>query len=119
MCNGKEVQVGELIKKGSVIELWVGKGQNNEQVGVPNIIGLTMCEAKLKLNAASLSVGALVFDKPTKDSCSTIVYRQSTNGSAENYVGVGSSVDLYLTTDKSKVPSQGKDENFDDEEDEK
>ncbi len=119
LTNGKEVQPGDLIKKGSFIDLWVGRGQNNEQVGVPNILGMTLCEAKQKLNAASLSAGALVFDKAVKDSCATFVYRQSPNGSADNYVGVGSSVDLYLTTDKSKVPSKGNDTNFDDDDDEK
>lgn len=110
---GKEIEPGTAIKKGSTIDLVVGKGNTSEQTTVPNVIGLTLCEAKTKLSAAGVSAGALIFDQPVKDSCKALVYRHSPVSG--NTVNMGSSIDLYLTLDKSKIdPSAQKETpNFD------
>jgi beta-lactam-binding protein with PASTA domain len=102
--NGQEVAPGTQIKKGSVIDLVAGKGSGeSEQVGVPNLIGMKVCEARSKLSSAALSTGAMIFDSPVKDTCNAYVYRQSPVSSADNTVNMGSSIDLYITTDKSKL----------------
>jgi hypothetical protein len=64
---------------------------------------MQLCDAKQKLISSSLSTGALIFDSPVKDSCKTYIYKQSPEGSAVNTVSIGTSIDLYLTNDKSKV----------------
>lgn len=114
MVNGKEVQPGETIRKGSVIDLWVGKGSDNEQVAIPSLIGLTLCEAKQKLLSSSLTIGAVIAEAGIKDSCKAYVYKQSPKGSAESMTGVGAGVDVYITNDKSKIDNANENE-FDDE----
>ncbi len=113
--EGKEIGAGTLIKKGSVIDLQVGKGfdaGNAEGTTVPDVIGLSYCEAKKKLQDVALNIGALIFDKPVKDSCSAYVYRQSPMGGSSI---VGSGIDLYLTGDKSKLELLNKNSSTDDE----
>lgn len=104
--DGKDIEPGTPIKKGTVVNLVVGKGSNgSEQVAVINVTGITYCQAKSKLSANGLSIGALILDAAIKDTCSAFVYRQSPKGGGDATVTMGSSIDLYITTDKSKLES--------------
>lgn len=104
MVKGKKIEDGATIPKGTVIDLIVGKGLSDEEVGVPCLYGLTRREALEKLAENSLSIGALTFDVP-KDSVSARVYRQSPSCGKEASINMGGTVDLFLTADKSKWPS--------------
>lgn len=119
LVKGKKIAPGEVIEKGTVIDLVVGKGLSDEEVGVPCLLGLTRKEAMEKLSENSLSIGAVSFDEP-KDSLSARVYRQSPSCGKETTINMGATVDLFLTADKSRIPSRtdststAKNENFDD-----
>src|ERR1700746_111270 len=76
--KGKEIAPGTPVKKGSVIELQVGKGSNNETISLPNLVGLTFCDAKTKIQASSLQVGNIMGDKSSiDDSCEAVIYKQT------------------------------------------
>jgi eukaryotic-like serine/threonine-protein kinase len=103
LVKGKRIAPGETIEKGTVIQLIVGKGLSDEEVGVPCLYGLTRKEALEKLTENSLTAGIIRFDEP-KDSLSSKVYRQSPSCGKEATINLGSSIDLFLTPDKSKIP---------------
>lgn len=103
MVKGKKIAAGELIPKGTVIQLVVGKGLSEEEVGVPCVLGLSKKEAVEKLAGASLSIGYIKYDEP-KDSAKSRVYRQSPSCGRES-INMGASVDLFLTADKDKIPA--------------
>jgi len=102
--GGKDIASGTPIKKGTIINLVVGKGAGSSKlVSVMDVIGMTCCRAKSKLAANGLSVGALILDGTTiKDTCLAFVYRQSPVA-GDSKVAMGTSVDLYLTADESKI----------------
>ena len=100
--KGKTIEPGTKVEKGSVIELVVGKGLGDEEVVVPYLIGMTYEQAMEKLAESSLNPGVIKTD--TKDTLRSRVYRQSPRFSRENKVNVGSSVDIFLTTDPEKIP---------------
>lgn len=102
LVKGKKIQPGATVPKGTVISLVVGQGLGNEEVGVPCLAGLSRREAMEKLAAASLNVGAIAFDNP-KDTAKARVYRQIPSCKSAS-AKLGGSVDLFLTTDKTKVP---------------
>ena len=106
LVNGKSIEPGATIPKGTVIELKVGKGLSDEEVGVPCLYGLSRSEALAKLSEASLSAGAITFD-PAKDSASSAarVYRQSPSCSKDASINLGGTIDLYFTTDKNRIPA--------------
>lgn len=104
LVKGKHIEPGEVIEKGTVITLVVGKGLSDEEVGVPCLFGLTKKEALQSLAEASLSIGVITYDEP-KDSTNSVIYRQSPSCGKDNLVNMGASIDLYFTSDKSKVPS--------------
>lgn len=100
--NGKEVEPGTLIKKGAVIDLQIGRGQGNETVNLPDVCGMTFCDAKNKLLAAALQPGNIIVDKAIDDTCNAFVYRQTPAGKGAE-INTGAKIDLYITADKSKV----------------
>jgi beta-lactam-binding protein with PASTA domain len=114
---GKEIAPGENIKKGTVIDLVVGKGETGEAIAVPVVTGISFCEAKSKLGANGLTVGAVIIDGSVKDTCSAFVYRQSPMGGPESRAGVGSSIDIYITNDKTKLNANKTDFDPDDSDD--
>ena len=106
--KGKEIEPGTRIKKGSLIELQVGKGNDgNETVALPNLIGMTFCDARTKIQSSALQVGSIIADKTVKDTCEAFVYRQTPAPGNDREVGTGAKIDLYITTDKSKVDALG------------
>ncbi len=108
LSKGKKIMPGEVIPKGTVINLVVGKGLSDEEVGIPCLYGLTKREALAKLADESLSAGFTKFDEP-KDSASAKVYRQSPKCGKDKSLKMGAVIDLYLTTDKNKIPSTAND----------
>lgn len=108
LVKGKKIAPGEMVEKGTVIDLVVGKGLSEEEVGVPCLSGLTKREALEKLAESSLSVGAVTFDNP-KDSLSPAVrvYRQSPSCGRD--INMGATVDIYLTSDKGKMKADSTD----------
>jgi eukaryotic-like serine/threonine-protein kinase len=105
LVKGKKIAPGEVIEKGTVIDLIVGEGLGDAEVGIPCLYGLTRKEAMERLAESSLSTGAISYDEP-KDSLSSKVYRQSPSCGKESTANVGSSIDLFFTTDKNKIPNK-------------
>lgn len=102
--KGRDVEPGTVIPKGTVVDLIVGKGLGDEEVEVPCFYGLTAREAARKLAEVSLSIGSVLYDNP-KDSLSAKVYKQSPSCHKGASLKMGESIDLYLTTEKNKIPA--------------
>ena len=112
--KGKEITAGTPVKKGSVIELQVGKGDGgSETVALPNLLGLNFCDAKNKLQSSSLQVGNVMADKSVSDTCVAIVYRQTPKPDKDKEIGAGAKIDVYITADKNKIELLNKKDNED------
>ena len=100
MLKGKKVEPGEMIPKGSVIDLVLGKGQDGELLNVPCVIGLTRQEALNKIAENGMSEGAVACSdcKTAKEKETAKVYRQTPGCAADNLARPGTVIDLYLTT---------------------
>jgi beta-lactam-binding protein with PASTA domain len=106
--KGKEIAAGTRIKKSSLIELYVGKGNgDNETMALPNLIGMSFCDARTKIQSSALQIGSIIADKTLKDTCEALVYRQTPAPGNDREVSTGAKIDLYITADKSKVEGLG------------
>lgn len=103
LVKGKRIEPGTTIPKGTVIDLVVGKGLTSQYVAIPYLIGMTRGQALEKLTEASLKEGAINFDGKV-DSLKARVYRQSPSYSKNKTVSLGSGIDIFYTTDASKIP---------------
>lgn len=103
LVKGHPVAPGKTIPKGTVVDLVIGQGMGKEEVEVPCLFGLTKKDAELRLQALALIVGEVNYDND-KDSLTSKVYDQ-TPACEKSRVSTGTVVDLFLTTNKSKIPN--------------
>lgn len=99
--NGKK---GMQVPYGSKIDLIVGNGLTGEEIDMPCFWGMNMREAHNKLRELSLALGAEVYDKTVEDSTQAKVYKQTPSFVNGASINKGSSIDLYYTSDESKIP---------------
>lgn len=100
--NGEKLLPGSSLKPGSKVKLFVGE-QRDQKVGIPNLSGLTLEQAEKLLQSSNLSLGYPFYDDVVinkEDSLSAKVYQQSPKPTAESTTKVGSSVDLWLSTEE-------------------
>lgn len=104
--NGLPLPVDTLLPKGTPIDLVVGKGLSNERTIVPDLVFLSLDEAKTILYDLSLNIGALVYDESVQtgsDSLFARIWKQQPVPSTEELVELGLSIDLWLTVDEEKL----------------
>lgn len=101
LYDGKPIAPGSDIQKGSTIDLVLGDGLGQTKVDVPNLVGLSLREAKFVLEGSSLNLGAVVNDQYARgDSMDAIIYRQAPDASASEVktLNVGEGVDVFVTS---------------------
>jgi len=106
--NGKDIMAGELLQKGSVIDLVLGKGLSNQRTMIPDLIGLNLVPARNSILSASLNLGTFVYDnsiQTAEDSVNAFVYKQNPEFSSNASLQLGSSIYLWLTVDSARLPS--------------
>lgn len=101
-----ELFPGELLIKGSSVDLIVGRSLGNEEIPLPDLTGLNSQMAKNILNDAMLNMGVTIYDKTVitfEDSLNAFVWRQYPSTKNIKMIALGTSVDLWLTTDSLKI----------------
>jgi beta-lactam-binding protein with PASTA domain len=105
--NGKRIEKGTLIEKGSAIDLYLGTGSDGdggEDIGVPNLVGKHFAEAKSILEGKGLGWTIVPLNgEKLKDTLNATVVRQTPAAGGDRQLSIGDEVDVYLTNDKSKV----------------
>lgn len=98
LYNGHPIDSGVFIPKGSRVELVVSKGDSGESTALPNLVGLTIKEARTRLETLTLS---LHIECPT---CNTpeeienaIIVNQNPAGGDLAVVAAGSTVTVWAT----------------------
>ncbi len=104
--NGRDIAPGTPVISESEIDLEVGLSEDNNLTSIPVLTGFSLTTAKDILIDNSLNVGRLVFDQNItsySDSLSSFVIRQSPEPTDRLSHTLGTRVDLFLSTDKSKL----------------
>ncbi|MEA3426301.1 MAG: PASTA domain-containing protein [Bacteroidota bacterium] len=108
LFNGTTIKPGTRIPIGSVISFVLGSGMGGGEMDVPNIVGMTLEEARNYLSTLSINIGSIVAMGPIKDSAGSFVVRQmpdvltdsiGTDGlRIPNKMRQGQVIDLYIGT---------------------
>jgi hypothetical protein len=102
--GGREVFTGEMIAKGTRVDLTVGSGDGSEMVSLPDLTGLTLGTARAILSESMLTTGAIIYDNTVisrYDSLNAVIWRQHPNIRQLSNIPAGSSVDIWVTTDQN------------------
>ncbi|MEJ5266003.1 MAG: PASTA domain-containing protein [Bacteroidales bacterium] len=103
--KGKKIQSGDMLYKGSYVDLTLGNAGSLKNVVVPNVTGLSLREARKQLTLAYLNTGKIYYDKTiqtAQDSLNCVVYRQKPVAAENVTLPMASSVDLWLTVRKEE-----------------
>ena len=104
--NGKNINAGDSVQKGSVIDLVLGKGLSNQRTPVPNLVGMRLDPAKDKILSSSLNLGTFEYDNTIRKEADTIhafVYKQNPEFKHDATLQLGYPVYLWLTIDSAKL----------------
>ncbi|RYY61714.1 MAG: PASTA domain-containing protein [Chitinophagaceae bacterium] len=108
--NGKSIAPGTKVQMGSSITLVLGDGVGDKQIVVPDLVGLTFCQARDALAASGIGIGSII-GSGFSDTCSAFIYRQRPERMDEerryNRIRSGQMIDVFLQADKPEVDSIG------------
>jgi eukaryotic-like serine/threonine-protein kinase len=93
--NGKTIQAGTYLPKGTKIDLTVGNGTDNEEVEVPDVTGLSLEEARTRLAEAGLAIGSVRPDPNSSERSGTVV-KQNPSGNSGRVLKAGEEVSLWV-----------------------
>jgi beta-lactam-binding protein with PASTA domain len=106
--HGRTLSPGDSIAKGTAIDLILGKGLSDEQSTVPNLVGLSLDQAKIAASDRFLSLGASVSDQTVvtpEDEQHATIFRQKPVAAPGTTLPQGSAIDVWITLDSTKLPS--------------
>lgn len=101
--NGQQINPGEKYVLGTALDLLVGTGLGDERTSVPMLLGLNAQQAEDELVAHSLNIGVKLFDDDVTDSLSAKIYKQAPIATHEPKLRLGTTVDVWLTNDSTKI----------------
>ncbi|MBW0161146.1 MAG: PASTA domain-containing protein, partial [Sediminibacterium sp.] len=108
LYNGVPIKAGDKVPLGATISFVLGSGLGGSEIDVPNLIGMTLDEARSYLSTLSINTGAIVGVGAIKDSATAFVVRQSPDYLSElldpsgnrvpNKIRQGQIMDLYISS---------------------
>lgn len=109
LVNGSPIKPGTKIKMGSRIDLVLGSGLGDEDQSVPDLLGMTLGEARAMLDASGIALGVILPDPDVRDTAAAYVYKQSimprTEDGARVRIRAGQMIDVWLSTQRPNVDS--------------
>jgi len=96
---GEDIEAGQLITKGSSIELVLGLGEHRELVSVPLLLGKTHKEAIDEIHNSSLNIGEEHYEEGD-DTTTVRIYRQSPHYNENKVARFGTKIDLWYKSDE-------------------
>jgi beta-lactam-binding protein with PASTA domain len=105
MYSGESIKPGTKIQQGSNITLVLGNGIGDIDFTVPDLIGLTLHDARRVLDSSRLILGAVVPLEDIQDKENAFIFRQNPERLDENrqinHIRQGQTIDIWLSTKKA------------------
>ncbi|HKL71078.1 MAG TPA: PASTA domain-containing protein [Marinilabiliaceae bacterium] len=104
--NGKPVEPGVMVPRGTRIDLIVGRGLSNETTAVPHLIEMRLPEARRVTQSVYLNIGSTIYDQnivTSTDSLKAFIWKQNPPSKKGFTRRLGASIDVWLTNDSSLI----------------
>ena len=99
--NGVKILQGAKVQWGSKIKLVIAGGLNEQQILVPDLIGLTFAQAKAQLELLGINIGGVIADGLIKDTAASFIYKQNPERHDDekrpHYIRSGQLMDVYIS----------------------
>lgn len=103
--NGTEILEGDLVPKGSKIDLVLGRGLSDEKTQIPDLYNSRLMDAKSRILRSAFNLGAVIYDQSIIDGADSInarVWRQYPSFENNKTLHLGSTIDIWLSVDSLK-----------------
>lgn len=105
--GGQSIRFGEVIPKGSRINFVLGNGEGREDIELPNLMGLTIDEAKFPLNQSKLKIGTITYDGEITDTANAIIISQfPVPADTVTRIKIGTPINITLSNKPSQAVQQ-------------
>lgn len=104
--NASEIYEGNIILKGSSVDLIIGSSSGSQDTPLPILTGFTYIEAENLLKTNFLNTGVLIYDESiitSEDTLAAFIWKQYPNFQNTRIVSLGTSIDLWFTLDSLKI----------------
>lgn len=101
--NGAPVKEGTSIPKGSKIDLLVGTGRGDVEVEIPNLINMSLSEAKSTISSMGLVVGLINYDSNSKSAEGTVCNQKPAYQSGQK-LRSGDIIDIWVSGTDPIIP---------------
>jgi len=111
---GKTLKPGDKIKVGSTIDLVIASGSAIEDMSVPDLVGLTLGEARILLDQKGIMLGVVIPEGMSKND-ESYIYEQrpkpKTDDGATIRIRAGQMIDLFVQADPVNKDSLNRTQN--------
>lgn len=107
LYNGVAVKEGDKVPLGATISFVLGSGLGGNEMDVPNLVGMTLPEARSYISSMGINVGAIVAMGSIRDSATAFVVKQTPDYLSEmldeagnrtpNKIRQGQLMDIYIS----------------------
>ena len=122
LYNGSTIEPGTKIPMSSSIDFVLGNGLGETQLAVPDLVGLTVSQAKEYLSGDNIGIGVIITSGPVSDTSGAYIIKQNpapvsqlaTGETVHNRIRAGQLMDIWVSTSppvKDSTSTQSHDEN--------
>lgn len=101
LYKGAKITPGTKLQWGSRVSLVIAGGLNEQQMMVPDLIGMTFGQAKSQLELAGINIAGIIGDGEIRDTAAAYIYKQNPQPFDEEkrprYIRPGQLMDLYIS----------------------
>jgi beta-lactam-binding protein with PASTA domain len=102
--NGSAIATGTKIRWGSEIDLVVGAGLEAQPIKVPDLVGLSVAEAKATLNEKGIILASILTYGSVTDTLNAYVFKQNPEAldfdQTPHYIKPGQTMDIWVQVDR-------------------
>ncbi len=106
LLNGKTITPGTKVPLSTAIDLVLGNGLGNTQLTVPDLVGLTVAQAKEYLSGDNIGIGVILTEGAVTDTADAYIIKQNpetttqlpTGEDVPNHIRPGQLMDIWIST---------------------
>lgn len=107
LYNGKAINAGTKVRWGSSIDLVIGGGVQQVQIPVPELLGMTVNEARALLQSQGIVLASIIGTGNIQDTAAAFVYRQNPEMKDFQgnpiYIQPGQTMDIWIQVEKPVI----------------
>jgi beta-lactam-binding protein with PASTA domain len=105
LYNGNKIEPGTKIPMSASIDLVLGNGLGDTQLSVPDLIGLTIAQAREYLSGDNIGIGVILTTSPVSDTANAYIVKQNpevmmqlpTGEKVNNHIRAGQLMDVWIS----------------------